>query len=323
MKSASLILVLLALAAPVPRIDAADKARIAVTNFNLSYLPVGVAIKRGFFKDEGLDVEVIRMNTPTTLTAMMTGDVGYTMLFGSVVRAALRGLPIRALASLLDSPTYALIARAEYKTLKDLKGKTVGIANFGGTDEVLSKLILKGQGIDPERELKFIALGTDRARLAALKEGLVDVAIISPPGDTLGRQMGFNVLTRAHEHFNFPFLGIGSNLKSLKERPLEVRRLTKALVRANRFIRDDKAGAVSILVDWAKIERDHAIASYDSVWKVFSPDGNISPDGLRLVLEQAKAELKLTRDIPLSEIVDPLPLQEAQRELGIRKAEKN
>jgi NitT/TauT family transport system substrate-binding protein len=144
--SALIIFSLLILGVPMQRGEAADKARIAVTNFNLSYLPVGVAIKRSFFKDEGLEVEVIRMNTPTTLTAMMTGDVGYTLLFGSVVRAALRGLPIRALASLLDSPTYALIARAEYKTLKDLKGKTVGIANFGGTDEVLSKLILKAQG---------------------------------------------------------------------------------------------------------------------------------------------------------------------------------
>jgi len=310
---------LLTLCVPAQSLQAADKTRIAVTNFNLSYLPIGVAIKRGFFKDEGLDVEVIRMNTPNTLSAMMTGDVGYTLLFGSVVRAALRGMPMRAIASLLDSPTYALIARAEYRSLKELKNKTVGIANFGGTDEVLSKLILKAQGIDPERELKFIALGTDRARLAALKEGLVDVAIISPPGDTLGRQMGFNVLTRAHENFNFPFLGIGTNLKSLKDKPLEVRRVTKALVRANRYIRDDKEGAVRVLVDWAKIEREHALASYDSAWKVFSPDGNISPDGLRLVLEQAKIELKLTRDVPLSEIIDPLPLPDAQRELGIRR----
>jgi hypothetical protein len=76
---------------------------------------------------------------------------------------------------------------------------------------------------------------------------------------------------------------------------------------------------VRVLVDWAKIEREHALASYDSAWKVFSPDGNISPEGLRLVLEQAKTELKLTRDVPLSEIVDPLPLQDAQRELGIRR----
>ena len=315
---AGLVALLMAAAATAPLL-AAEKTRIAVTNFNLSYLPIGVAIKRGFFKDDGLDVEVIRMNTPNTLSAMMTADVGYTLLFGSVVRAALRGMPIRAIASLLDSPTYALIARAEYKSLKELKNKTVGIANFGGTDEVLSKLILKAQGIDPERELRFLALGTDRARLAALKEGLVDVAIISPPGDTLGRQMGFNVLTRAHENFNFPFLGIGTHLKSLKEKPLEVRRVTKALVRANRYIRDDKEGAVRVLIDWAKIEREHALASYDSAWKVFSPDGTISPEGLQLVLEQAKSELKLTRDVPLSEIIDTAPLQDVQRELGIKR----
>ena len=118
------------------------------------------------------------MNTPNTVTATITGDVGYTMLFGSVIRAALRGMPLRAMASLLDSPTYALIARAEFKSLKDLKARTVGIANFGGTDEVISRLLFKSQGIDADRELKFIAVGTDRARLAALKEGLVDVAIM-------------------------------------------------------------------------------------------------------------------------------------------------
>ena len=72
-------------------------------------------MKKGFFKDEGLEVEIIRMNVPTIITALMTGDVGYTLLFGSVVRGALRGMPIRALASLLDSPTYALVAKPEYK----------------------------------------------------------------------------------------------------------------------------------------------------------------------------------------------------------------
>ena len=87
---------------------AADKVRISVTNPNMSFLPSGVALKKGFFKDEGLDVEIIRMNTPNIITALMTGDIGYTLLFGSVVRGALRGMPMRALASLLDSPTHAL-----------------------------------------------------------------------------------------------------------------------------------------------------------------------------------------------------------------------
>jgi ABC-type nitrate/sulfonate/bicarbonate transport system substrate-binding protein len=129
--------------------------------------------------------------------------------------------------------------------------------------------------------------------------------------------MGFNVLLRAHEVFSFPFIGIGANLKTIKEKPDEVRKVVKAMVRANRFIRTDKEGAVKILMEWGKVERDHAAASYDSTWKVFSPDGNIPEEGLRFVLEQAKAELKLNRDVALNEIVESAPLREAQKELGI------
>ena len=298
---------------------AADKIRISITNPNMSFLPSGVALKRGFFKDEGLDVEIIRMNVPNIITAMVTGDIAYTMIFGSVVRGALRGMPMRALASLLDGSTHALVAKPEYKSGKELKGKTVGIGNFGGTDEVAGRMMLKSFGLDTEKDLKFIALGPDRARLAALKEGLVDVAVIAPPGDALGRQMGFNVLLRAYEVFSFPFIGIGANLKTIKERPDEVRKVVKAMVRANRFIREDKDGSVRILMEWGKVEREHAAASYDATWKVFSPDGNISPEGLALVIDQAKIELKLNRDVPLNEVIDLTPLREAQKELGLRK----
>jgi ABC-type nitrate/sulfonate/bicarbonate transport system substrate-binding protein len=209
---------LLALCAPAQPLSATEKVRIAVTNFNMTFLPTGVALKKGFFKEEGLDVEIIRMNTPNTLSAMVTGDVGYTLLFGSIVRAALRGMPIRALASLIDSPTYALIARPEYKSVKELKARTIGIANFGGTDEVLSRLIFRHHGLD-DKEIKFLALGPDRARLAALKEGIIDVAIISPPGDTVGRQMGFNVLTRAYENFTFRLAASGPILTRSRNGP--------------------------------------------------------------------------------------------------------
>jgi ABC-type nitrate/sulfonate/bicarbonate transport system substrate-binding protein len=107
--------------------------------------------------------------------------------------------------------------------------------------------------------------------------------------------------------------------KRIKEKPEEVKKMVKAMVRANRFIREDKEGAVRILMEWGKVERDHAAAAYDSTWKVFSPDGSIPQEGLRLVLDQARAELKLTREVPLNEVVDLTPLREAQRELGIRK----
>jgi NitT/TauT family transport system substrate-binding protein len=299
--------------------ESADKVRISVTNPNMSFLPSGVALKKGFFKDESLDVEIIRMNVPNIITALVTGDISYTLIFGSVVRGALRGMPMRALASLLDGSTHALVAKPEYKSGKELKGKTVGIGNFGGTDEVAGRMMLKSFGLDTEKDLKFIALGPDRARLAALKEGLVDVAVIAPPGDALGKQMGFNVLLRAYEVFTFPFIGVGANLKTIKEKPEEVKKMLKAMVRANRFIREDKEGAVKILMEWGKVDRDHAAASYDATWKVFSQDGNIPEEGLRLVVEQAKAELKLTREVPLSEVVDLAPLREAQKELELKK----
>jgi NitT/TauT family transport system substrate-binding protein len=298
---------------------AADPVRIAVTNPNMSFLPSGVALKKGFFKDEGLQVEVIRMNVPNIITALVTGDISYTLIFGSVVRGALRGMPMRALASLLDGSTHALVGKSEYKSGKELKGRTVGIGNFGGTDEVAGRMMLKSLGLDTEKDLKFIALGPDRARLAALKEGLVDVAVIAPPADALGRQMGFHVLRRAYEVFSFPFIGVGANLKTIEGKPEEAKKVIKALLRANRFIREDKEGAVRVLMEWGKVERDHATASYDSTVKVFSPDGNVHPDGLRMVVDQAKAELKVTREVPLKEIVDFAALRAAQRELGISK----
>src|SRR6266513_4122291 len=159
------LIALLIFGIPGQRLDAVDKVRISVTNPNMSFLPSGVALKKGFFKDEGLEVEIIRMNVPNIITALVTGDVGYTLLFGSVVRGALRGMPMRALASLLDGSTHALVAKPEYKSGKQLKGKIVGIGNFGGTDEVAGRMMLKSFGLDTERDLKFIALGPDRARL--------------------------------------------------------------------------------------------------------------------------------------------------------------
>ena len=133
---------------PINGAYAADPVRTALTNQNISFLPAGVALKKGFFNDEGLDIEIIRMNTPNTIAALMSGDIGYTLLLGSIVRGALRGMPLRVAASLLDSPSHALVARSEIKSASDLKGKTIGIGNFGGTDEVVVRMIAKHFGVD-------------------------------------------------------------------------------------------------------------------------------------------------------------------------------
>jgi ABC-type nitrate/sulfonate/bicarbonate transport system substrate-binding protein len=139
-------------------LQAADKVRLSISALDVSFLTAGVASKRGFFKDEGLDVEVIRMNANVSIPALSTGDIDYTMVFASVIRGALRGLPIKVVASFMDSSTHMLIARPEHKAVKDLKGKILGVSTFGATADVAARMMIRHSGIDPEREIKIIAL---------------------------------------------------------------------------------------------------------------------------------------------------------------------
>jgi NitT/TauT family transport system substrate-binding protein len=312
------VLSLLILHTSAGECPAADKIRIAVANLNVSFLPAGVALKKGFFKEEGLEAEVISMRPPVSITALSSGDIDYTMVFGSVVRAAMRGLPVKVVASFIDGSTHALLARPEYKSAKELRGKVLGVGSYGATDDLVARMMLKHFGVDPEKEVKVVALGADRARFAALKEGIVDAAVIAPPADSEGKKLGFHILARAYEIFNFPFVGLGTSVRKIKERPEEVRRVLKALIKANRFIKENRDGAVQILAEWGRTEPSYAAASYDSAWKVFNLDGSIPEDGLRLVIEQAKAEAKLTRNVPLTDVSDMAILREAQRELGIK-----
>jgi NitT/TauT family transport system substrate-binding protein len=297
---------------------AADKVRLSISALDVSFLTAGIASKRGFFRDEGLDVEVIRVAANVSVTALSTGDIDYTMLFASVVRGALRGLPMKVVACYMDSSTHTLIARPEFKSLKDLKGKTLAVSTRGATADVMARMMLRQGGVDPEREMKVLTLGAERARFAALKEGLVQVAVLSPPADSEASKLGYNVLARAYELFKIPFTGLGASTKKLKEKPDEVKRMIKALLRANRFVRQNREGTIQTIMDWSKIDREGAAATYDSTWKIFSEDGSIPEAGLKLLIDQDREEMKVERPVAISEIADSTLLAEAQRELGIK-----
>jgi NitT/TauT family transport system substrate-binding protein len=297
---------------------ASDRIRIAVSNPNMPNLTVAVAQAKGFFKEEAIDAEIIRMNPNVAITALSTGDVDYCQLFGAVVGAAIAGLPVRIVAGFLDNWPMTLIAQPEYKSLKDLKGKTLGISSFGATPDVGARLMLKQAGVDPEKDIKVLALGSDAARLTALKQRVVDVVVISPPADAQMEKQGYKILARAYELFSFPYLGLGTHLKKIKERPGEIRRTIKATIRANRFIRDSREEAVRVLVDWGKVERDYAYASYDALRNLFNADGSVPEDGLKLVIDQARRSAKIIREVAPAEVADLTYLREAQLELGIK-----
>src|SRR2546427_2087865 len=299
-------------------IGAADRIRIAVSNPNMPNLTAAMAQKNGFFKEANLDAEIIRMNPNVAITALATGDIDYCQLFGAVVGGAIAGLPVRIVAGFLDNWPMTLIAQPEYKSLKDLKGKTLGISSFGATPDVAARMMLKQAGIDSDKEIKILALGSDAARLAALKQRVVDVVVISPPADTQMEKQGFRILARAYELFNFPYLGLGTHMRKIKEKPDEIRATIRATIRANRFIRDNREEAVRMLINWGKVEQEFAYASYDALRNLFNADGSVPEDGLRLVIDQARRSAKVAREVAASEVADFTFLREAQAELGIK-----
>jgi ABC-type nitrate/sulfonate/bicarbonate transport system substrate-binding protein len=313
-----LILLILLLVLASARLEALERIRIAVSNPNMPNLTVAVAQHKGFFKDENVEAEIIRMNPNVAITALSTGDVDYCQLFGAVVGGAIAGLPVRIVAGYLDNWPMTLIAQPEVKSLKELKGKTLGISSFGATPDVAARLMLKQAGIDPEKEIKVLALGSDAARLTALKQRVVDLIVISPPADAQMEKQGYKILARAYELFSFPYLGLGTHLRKIKEKPEEIRRVIKATIRANRFIRDNRDEAVRTLISWGKVEREFAFASYDALRNLFNADGAVPEDGLKLVIEQARRSAKLAREVGPDEVADLNFLRDAQAELGIK-----
>ena len=258
------------------------------------------------------------MNPNVSITALSTGDVDYCQLFGAVVGGAIAGLPVRIVAGFLDNWPMTLIAQPELKTLKELKGKTLGISSFGATPDVAARMMIKQAGIDPEKDIKVLALGSDAARLGALKQRVVDVVVVSPPADAQMEKQGYRILARAYELFSYPYLGLGTHSRKIKEKPDEIRRVIKATIRANRVIRDNRDEAAKTLMVWGKVERDFAYASYDALRNLFNADGAVPEDGLKLVIEQARRSAKVAREVAPNEVADLTFLREAQAELGIK-----
>jgi ABC-type nitrate/sulfonate/bicarbonate transport system substrate-binding protein len=298
--------------------QAADKIRIGFPELIASYSSLPLGQKRGFLQEEGLQAEFIRMNSTVGLATLITGDIDYYTQLGGGVAAAIGGAPVKIVACYVPGPTATLISRPEFKSVQELRRKTIGLNVFGGNLEIIARNIFKHFGLDPDKEIKFLAGGPLQARFSSMKQGLIVATLGGPPADFLGKKMGFVVLARAHELFSFPVTGVLSTVKKIKEKPDEIKRVIKAGIKANRYIRQNRDGTIQVMMEWLKIDKEMATATYDSVGKAFNEDGSLPEDGLRLLIDEAKKAVKISREIASSEVVDLSILREAQKELGIK-----
>ena len=302
-----------------PSVHALDKIRIGYPDFNSSPFTLPLAQLRGFFKEEGLQAELIRIRSAVALPALTSGEIDYHTVVSPAVTAALRGIPVRVVACFTPRLTTSIIARPEFKTIQDLRGKTIGLNSIGGGLESTVRMMLKHYGLDPDKDVKFLATGPLETRFAALKQGLTVATAGSTPVDYLGQKMGYVVLARAYDLFSYPNTGLVASVKKIKEKPGELKRVIRAGIKANRYLLQNRDGTIQAMMQWMKIDKEIASATYDGAVKSFNDDGEVSEAGLRIAIDDSKRAANITREVSIGEVADFSVLREAQREMGIKE----
>jgi ABC-type nitrate/sulfonate/bicarbonate transport system substrate-binding protein len=297
---------------------AVDKIRIAVPEPNAAYLTFPLAQKKDFLTSEGFEAEVVLMRGTLTIPALNAGDIDYLTGLPVGVRGAIAGFPLKIVACYLPKSSLMIISRPEINSVKDLKGKTVAVSSFGSTNSGALQLIAKHFGLNPEKEIKLLPVGANEARLAALRQGLVAAAVMPPPWDFHAKKLGFHVIARSYEFFSYPQVGLIVNERKIKQRPEEIKRMIKGGIEANRYIRSNREGTVQFLMEWMRIDKDVAAATYEAFLPALSEDGNCPEDGMGLVIEEAKKAAKINREFSIKDVTEPSILWEAQKELGIK-----
>src|SRR5499433_453533 len=298
-------------------VHAADKVRISIANLSGQFMTFALAHKRGFLKEEGIEAEIIRVTGGASAAALSSGDLDYGT--GMSLGGPITGLPVKVVACFVPVPVFALVARPEVNSVQELKGKTVGISTFGGLSIFGARVIAKHFGLDPDKDIKFVAVGAVEGRFIRLTQGQIDAAILAPPLDSEAKKKGFNILARAEDILIFPETGLVTGVKKIQEKPDEIKRVIRAGIKANRYVRGNRDGTIQFIMEWLKVNKDVATATYEGVVKVYNEDPNVCEKGLRVMIEERKTTLKVNREVPLSEVADLSILREAQREMGAKQ----
>ena len=294
----------------------ADKVKFALPGNSMGYLPLFVAVHRGFFKDEGIDIELPRLIPAMAQNALMSGDVHYHGLADSGLRLAARGAPIKAIFYGADRPMYYLVAQKEIRSVAELKGKRVGVSQFGGTSDLSARLALKHFGVEPERDALIIQIGSEGTRMAALRAGSVAAIIVPVPAVVLLKRDGFNEISFVGDVVEFASNGYTTTDQRIKENPQEVKKVLRAMYRGLRFAKENPEGTIGVIQKEWKVEPEVAKESYAAIVKALNDDGIIGEKQLKIHFDIIRKTEKNIGEIPVEKVVDFRLLREVRRELS-------
>ena len=292
----------------------AQQVKFVLPGNSMGYLPLFVAVHRGFFKDEGLDIELPRLAPSIAHNALLAGEAHYHGLADSGLRLAARGLPLKAIFYGADKPMYYLVAQKEVRSVAELRGKRIGVSQFGGTSDLSARLALRHYGVEPDKDAIMIQIGAEGIRMAALRAGSVSAIIVPVPAVAILKRDGFNEVSFVGDVVEFASNGYTTTEQRIKENPQEVKKVVRSLYRGLRYAKENPEGTVAVIQREWKVDPEIAKESYRAIVKALNDDGIIGEKQLKIHFDLIRKVEKNIGEIPVDKVVDFRLLREVRKE---------
>ena len=303
--------------APAPAPAPPRRVTLSTPGKTLPYLPYYQGRDLGLYQAEGIELDVREMTSHLAIAAVASGEVAYIAPIGASIQAAVGGQDLRAVLFVLKDVTWSLVTAPEITSVADLRGKTIAVSALTGSDALALQAALHAHGVGIE-EVNPLAAQAPSNRFVALTTGAIPAAVLAIPLDQQAERLGFRSLVWMADHFHRPQSALITTPRQLRDQPDEVRRMIRATLRSVQALREREADTVAYVTREFGVEPDLAQGTYQQLLRVLSPDGEVDPEAVQAEIDEARARLGVTTEVPLTQVMDLALLREVQRELGLR-----
>ena len=317
-----LILVLLAIVFPATVNAQAPLDKIVITypSRSIASIDLYIAQERGFFRQEGIQADLVQVRGNIAVTAIMSGDTHAINNVGTLMRAMERSdIPAKVVSQSLKKNLFWLVTKPDVKSIADLKGKVFGTTTFGGAQHLAAARLFQKAGLDPEKDITVVIGGDVPAQLQSLISGVIQVAALSPPTVIVARDK-FKLKILGTTVDDLPNLqnGLGVPEKLLREKRDLVKRMLRARAKGNRYFFENERGSSEVLSKYLKVDLPTALESYRLARPAFTTNGIPSDREIEDFLRNDAEILKLREPVAPAKIFDFSLQREVNHELGIK-----